>query len=146
MRDEDDGFALRDQGAHNIEQLIGFLRGEDGGWLVKNENFRVAVEQLDDFNALLNADRQVAHIIVRVHFQLVAAGNFLNALGGFGTVQETAGFHRFVPEHHVFSNGEDWNEHEMLVDHANTLIDSVGRGVYLHSFAVDEDFAFIRLI
>ena len=54
------------QRAHDLEQLIGFLRGQHGGGLVEDQDICIAVEQLDDLNPLLHAHRQIADITIRV--------------------------------------------------------------------------------
>ncbi len=55
--DEDDGAALRDQRADGDEELVDLLRRQHGGRLVENEDAGVAIERLEDLDALLLARR-----------------------------------------------------------------------------------------
>ncbi len=125
MGDENNGFALLCQRAHDDEQLVGLLRGQNGGGLVENQDVGLAVQQLDDFHALLHAHGQILNVAVRVHSQAVLVGNFADAGRGPLAVQETAVFCRFFTQHHIFGHRKHGHEHEMLVDHA----DSAGDGV-----------------
>ena len=109
---KDDRLSLMIQLAHDPEQLIRFLRGEHRGRLIKDEDIRLAVEQLDDLHALLHAHRQVAHVSVRVNFQLVALGNVADTRGCPGAVEETARAHLLGPQHDIFGDGENRDEHE----------------------------------
>ena len=61
MGDEDDRGAPVPQGAHDLHQVVGLLRGEHGSGLVKDQDIGVANQRLDDLDALLHADRQVGH-------------------------------------------------------------------------------------
>ena len=60
VRDQDDGHAARAQGAQDAEQLIGLLRRQHRGRLVEDQDARAAIQRLQDLDALLLADRQVA--------------------------------------------------------------------------------------
>ena len=52
---------LLHQAAHDAEELVHLARGEDGGGLVEDEDVGVAVERLDQLDALLLTDRQRLH-------------------------------------------------------------------------------------
>ena len=56
VADEDDGRPLRGEAAHDLEQLPRLLRGEHCRRLVQREDVRVAVERLQDLDALLLPD------------------------------------------------------------------------------------------
>src|SRR3712207_8305457 len=45
--------------AEDGEELFDLLRGEDGRWLVEDEQARVPVERLEELDALLLPDREV---------------------------------------------------------------------------------------
>ena len=55
--DDDHGFAVGFHVAHDIKEPVGFLRSEDGGGLVQNQNVCAPVEHFDDFHRLLFGDR-----------------------------------------------------------------------------------------
>ena len=67
--DEDDGAALLDQCADRREQLGHLLRREHCGRLVEDKDARVAVERLQDLDALLLADRQLPDRRQRIYMQ-----------------------------------------------------------------------------
>ncbi len=48
------------QRAHDLEQLVGLLGGEDRRRLVEDQDLGLAVQGLDDLHPLLNAHRQGA--------------------------------------------------------------------------------------
>ncbi len=58
--DEDDRLALVDQGAHDLEELVDLGRRQHRGGLVEDQDVGVAVQRLDQLDALLRADRQLA--------------------------------------------------------------------------------------
>ena len=59
VRDEDDRFALAAQQLHHVEQPVDLLWRQDRCRLVQDEDIGVAVERLDNLDALAHADRQV---------------------------------------------------------------------------------------
>ena len=58
--------------AHDRDELLGLLGREDGRRLVEDEDVRLAIQRLDDLDALPDADRQVLDEGVRVDLQPVA--------------------------------------------------------------------------
>ena len=62
---------LLDQAAHDAEELVDLARREHGGGLVEDEDVGVAVERLDQLDALLLADRQRLHEGVGVDLEPV---------------------------------------------------------------------------
>ncbi len=69
--DEDDRLVLRFQHAQHLEQLVGLGRGQHGGRLVENEDFRAAHQRLQNFDALLQADRKFADDRVGIDLERV---------------------------------------------------------------------------
>ena len=53
MGDNYYGFAVLLHFAQNCEQLLCFLRGENGGRLIENKDIRASVKHFDYFNRLL---------------------------------------------------------------------------------------------
>jgi hypothetical protein len=66
VADEDDGQALRDEAAQRREQALGLGRRQDSGRLVEDQQPDVAVERLQDLDALLLADAEPADRCIRV--------------------------------------------------------------------------------
>ena len=63
----------RDERAQHGEQLVDLLRGQHRGRLVEDQDARVAIERLEDLDALLLADADLLDDRVRVDGQAVAA-------------------------------------------------------------------------
>ena len=69
VTDEQDRLSLCLQLAHGHKQVDGFLRGEDGRWLIEDEDLRPPSQYFEDLDTLLDADGQVAHESRGVHSQ-----------------------------------------------------------------------------
>src|SRR5207245_9772748 len=59
VRDEDDGDALALELSKMLEQILRFLRNEDRGWLVEDQDASSPVQDLDDLDALAFTDREL---------------------------------------------------------------------------------------
>ena len=70
--DEEDGFAFAGKLLHRGHQLLDLLRGEHRGRFVEDEDLVVAVEHLQDLDALLHTDRDILDLGVKVDVQAVA--------------------------------------------------------------------------
>ena len=66
VRDEDDGAAVGRHRAQRLEERARLLRRQHGGRLVEDQDARVAVERLEDLDALLLADRELPDAGARV--------------------------------------------------------------------------------
>ena len=86
---EDDGHALLpNHSPEDIKELIGLLRGEDGGRLVQNQNVRPPVQGLQNLHPLLQADAELSHPGLRVHPQAILLRQRPDLLSGGGPVTE----------------------------------------------------------
>ena len=72
--DEDDRLVLRLQHPQHFEQLIGLRGRQHRRRLVEHEDFRAAHQRLQDFDALLQADRKLADDRVGVDLERVFLG------------------------------------------------------------------------
>ena len=70
--DEQDGLAFAGKLLHRGHELFGLLRGEHRGRLVEDEDLVVAIQHLQNFDALLHADRDILDLGVKVDVQTVA--------------------------------------------------------------------------
>ena len=64
MGDNDDGFPILAHIAHDVKELFGFLRSQNGGRLVENQNLRTAIEHFDDFKRLLLTDAHLIDLLI----------------------------------------------------------------------------------
>ena len=145
MGDKQDGFALLGKLPHGGHQLVDLLGGEHGGGLVKDEDFVVPVEHLQDFHPLLHPHGDVLHLGVQIHLQAVALGQGLH-LGPGLLLLEKAQFGGLRPQDDVVQYGEYLNEFEMLVDHADAQGGGVVGIVDLDLLAVLFDDPLLRLV
>ena len=123
--DEDDRLPLLDQAADDREEVVDLARGEHGGGLVEDEDVGVAVERLDQLDALLLAHRQVADDRVGVDLEPVLGAELPDASAG-ATQVERQPLARLVAEDDVLGDREHRDELEVLVHHADARGDGVG--------------------
>ena len=124
--DQNNGFALVAKLAQNAEQMIGFVGGEHAGWLIKDQCFGALEEGFKNFNTLLQAHRQFTHDGIGVNVQFIITGQPCQLFARFGkgrANQPSA----FGAQHNIFKNGERINQHEVLVHHADAMMDCIGR-------------------
>ena len=144
--DEDDGLPGLLELAHDVHQLVGLLGREHRGRLVEDEELGVAGERLDDLHALLHADREVLDDGLGLHVEAEAVGDLGDAVAGGVEVERAGEAGGLVAEHDVLGDGEDGDEHEVLVDHADAGGHRVtGPGEVLH-LAVELDLALVGLV
>ncbi len=109
------------QHAQHFEQLIGLGGRQHRGRLVEHQDFRAAHKRLQDFDALLKADREFADDRVRVDFERI----FLGEMGELWRARAAAPCCEQRPalgaEHHVFQHAQRRHQHEMLMHHANAV-------------------------
>ena len=104
---------------HDCHQLVGFLRCQNRGWLIENQNLGIADKCLDDLNALLNAHGKIANDRIRVNFKAESSRNLAHLCASRFDVENSTKLGRFVAENHIFGDGENWDEHEVLVHHSD---------------------------
>ena len=144
--DEDDRGAGVAQLAHDVQQFVGFLRGQHGGRLVKDQHLGVADQCLDDFHALLHANRQVLDQRIGINAEPVAIGDLADAGAGLLEVQDAGRAGVLVAQGDVLGDREDGDEHEVLVHHADAGGHGIAGAVELHWLVVNEDLALGGLV
>ena len=134
VRDEDHRATLRaGHSAQRHEEDIGLLRGEHGGGLVEDQDPRVAIQCLEDLDALLLADGELADSCAGIDGEAIALREQVDALLDLGAAQPKPAL---VAEHHVLGDGKRLDEPEMLVHHANAGLQRVARRVELDTTPV----------
>ena len=138
VRDDDDGLAVVAHAAQDGEELVRLLRGEHGGRLVEDEDVRTAVERLDDLDRLLLGHGHIVDLLVRVEVEAVALADAADARGRGLEIE------LFIEaERDVLSGGEDVDQLEVLVDHADAVAVGIARGADDDLLAVDEDLSLV---
>ena len=141
--DEDDCLARVLEGLDDLEEVGDFLRGQHRGRFVEDQHIGRTEQNLDDLDALLDADGQVLDQCVGVDFEAVGLVDFPDLGAGFLEIEQIDRAGRLDTEHDVFGDREDGNKHEMLMHHADAGADRIARTVEMHGLAVYEDLAFI---
>jgi hypothetical protein len=126
VRDEHDGLALALERAEDLEQAIGLLRREHRGRLVEDQDLGAAMQRLEDLDALLQADRQVADHGVGIDLEAVLRLELADLLARPRQAGPEAPC-ALDPQHEVLQHGHVVDQHEMLVDHADAGGDRLAR-------------------
>ena len=144
VRDDDDRLAVLFHVAHDSKEFFRLLRGQNSGWLVKDQDIRAAVEHLDDLNGLLLRDGHLVDLLIRVDVEAVAVGDLAHGLcnGVLVHLALVAG----QAQNDILGSRKDIDEFEVLVDHADVQIKRVLRGADLHFLPIHEDLAFVRIV
>ena len=136
--DDDDRHALVAEAPQDGEEPLRLLRGQNAGRLVKDQNAGAAAQGLDDLHPLLEPDRQILNQRIRVDDQPVMLRHLGDQLarGVFGGSEAEI---LLRPQHHVLQHRKSLHQHEMLMNHADSVGDGDGGGGHLHLFPVDQD-------
>src|SRR5207253_9298306 len=114
----------RRDSAQRLEQRLRLLRSQDGGRLVEDEDARLAVERLQDLDALLFPERQLPDPRARVDRLPVALRQLDNAaLDRARTDTKRATLAAVVAEQDVLRDGERLDEPEVLMHHADPRVE-----------------------
>ncbi len=145
MGDQDDGFALFLEAVQDAEEVVGLVRGQHAGRLVKDQDIGLTVKRLEDLDPLLVADREVFDQRIWIDVKLVFARQIGQHAAGLGQrgVQERP---VLGPQNDVFQHGEVLHQFEMLEHHTDAGADgglTVGDGGEL---AVDENLARVGFV
>ena len=116
--DEHDRLALRDQAAHDAEELLDLPRREHGRRLVEDQDVGFAEQRLQQLDSLLLADRQVLDLGVGVDVEAVALAELQDPPAG-GLEIEHRSAAQFVAEHDVLGDREYRDQLEVLVHHSD---------------------------
>ena len=145
MRDEDGRSPFVREALYDLEERFDLLWREHSRWLIQNQQARIAVEQLEDLDALAYANGEFLHALGRVDFQPELLRKLAHALDDGRAVDEEAA-RWFQAEGHVLGHCERRDELEMLVHHADAQID---RRLWVRDvdrLALEQDFAAIRML
>ena len=80
MGDQNDGLALFAQYAQDTEEVVRLFGRQHARRLIEDQNVGAAIQRLEDFDALLLADRDVLDDGVRVDVKAVFVGQALQLL------------------------------------------------------------------
>ena len=144
--DDDDRLAVLDQISHNREELVDLLLSQNCRGLVQDQDLRASVEGLEDLDALLHADGDIAHLGVRIDVQAVFLDDFLHVLLGLPHIERNAALSGLRAKYDVLRDCKILNQHEVLVHHADSMFDCCSGVLDINFLAADVDRSHIRLI
>jgi hypothetical protein len=125
--DEDDRFAGVHEASHDFEELDDLLRCQDRGRLVEDQDVGVAIKGLDELDPLLCPNRELTDDGIRVDIESIPAGELSHRTARLIDVEERAAA-ALHTEDHVLGDRHDWDQLEVLVNHADAAGDRVSRG------------------
>ena len=118
MTDQDHRCAAPGQGPDGFEQPVRFARRKHGGGFVENQYARVAIERLDDLDALLRADAESADDGVGIERKRVSLGKPAHPPRQRVDRQPPTG-QPVIAQDHVLGHGKRGDQEEMLMHHAD---------------------------
>ena len=143
VRDDDQRLAILLHRAHDLEQLIGLLRGQHGGRLVKNQDVRTAEEHLDDLHGLLLRDGHIVDLLVWLDVEAVFLADLGDPRAGRLQVELTL---TLKAENDVLCGGEHIDQLEVLVDHADAVVKGILGGGDGHRLSMHIDLTLIGVV
>ena len=144
MADEHDAPALGRHRPERREELVRFLRREDRGGLVHDQDPGAAVEHLQDLDPLLLTYGQLPDPGAWIHLQAEPLRELPDLRLGRTFVEQEA--RPIQTQEHVLGDGLRRHEREVLMDHPQPGRDRVARRAEGHRLAVHEDLAAVRPI
>src|SRR5438309_1645123 len=145
MCDEYNGFSLLLQAPDCREKLLNLLRGQNGGWFIENQKLRLAVQDLENLNALLHAHRERFDSCPEIDVNAVCLRKLFDLPCRPAQIQPAPAAGGFGSENDVLGDGEPWNQHEMLVHHSDSKRNCRSGGLDSHLPAFEDDCSLVRL-
>ena len=145
MADEDDRLPVRFEAVHDREELVRFLRREHGGRLVEDQDVCASIERLQDLDALLLTDGDLADERRRVDDEAEPLRELPHTPLGAPLVEQKP-VARLDPEHDVLGDRHHGDEHEVLVHHADPRGDRIARRAERDRLSVQQNLARIRAV
>ena len=142
--DENDRRAIGLEAAKDDVEILDFLGCQQRGRFVQDQDSAALVEGAQDLDSLLHANRKVAKPSLRVDIEAVRGA--ISATRRSAASRSSTMIRPLVAEDDVLRDGETGNQHEVLVHHAQTRLDSLARTVELDRIAEDLDLAGVRVI
>ena len=145
MGDEQNRLSFCRKVFHNLHKFVDFLRGKDCRRLVKNQNFVVAVQHFQNFDALLHTDRNIFDNRVGINHKTVLFGKRDNLFARLFFCQK-ARLIRFRPKDNVVKYAVHLHKFEVLMHHTYAKSGCVVGIIDFYDLSVFQNFAFFGLI
>ena len=138
MGDDNKGLAVRFHVPHDGEQLVRLLRRQHGGGFIEYQDVSPAVQHLDDLHRLLLGHGHIVDLHMRVDVKAVLLADVLDLLARAVNIQPA-----LQSEDDILGGGEEIDQLEVLVDHADTQIEGILGRCDGHGLVVDVDLSLI---
>ena len=127
VTNEDDTLSLRAETAEDFQKIGNFGWSEIGRRLIEDQKVNFTQYGLENLNALLAAERQIADACKGVEVETKPSARLADPIRHFRPAQHETG--RGPAEHDVIYNCHGIDQHEMLMDHRNAGGDRITRAV-----------------
>ena len=139
--DDDNGLAVVAHVAQHRKELVGLLGRQHGGGLIQDQDVGASVQNLYNLDSLLLRDGHIIDLLIRVHLKAVSIADRTDPFGGSFQIQLS-----LQPENDIFSGRQYVHQLEMLMDHADAVVEGVLGGADDNFLVVNEDLTIVREI
>ena len=146
VRDEDDRAAVGRHRAQGREERARLLRREHRGRLVEDQHARVAVQRLEDLDALLLADRELPDARARIDRQAELLARARRRAARARARSGTSRRSRWSPSATFSATVNGSHQPEVLVHHAHAARERIARRAQLHGLAVQLERALVGAV
>ena len=122
------------------------MRSQHGSRFIEHKHLGVARQRLYNFDSLLHTNRQVLNLGVWVNIETKAVRDFTHKFACLSQIDTASKAGWLVTEHHVFGNGENWDQHKVLVHHADAGSHRIARASEFLLDTVKQNAALVGLI
>ena len=146
VRNNNDGFTFAYQVMHDLNKLLNLLRCKNCRRLIKNQRISTAIQGLQNLNTLLHTNRNVFNLGVRVYVKAVFLNNLQDLLTSSLWIKDATSLSDLVAQNNIFCNSKVLDQHKVLVNHTNTVSDSIGWARNGYTLSVEVNLALISRI
>ena len=139
--DEDEPAAFVGQRSQRGEQVVHFGRREHRRRLVEHQQPCFPIQRLENLRPLTLADSKLPDVRIGVDGESVAFGHLHQPLPHRRHVREASA--PVQAQRHVLGHRQRRHQHEVLVDHADPVVNRGGRRGNLDRCPLDPDLAFV---
>ena len=145
VRDVDDPAAAILQLLNDAEEMVDLLLGQRGGGLVHDDDLRVVRERLGDLDHLHLRNRQIGHLLARIHVDAQLVEDRLRVAVHLGMIDEEP-LLGIAPQPEVVHHRHLRHQVQLLVHHGNAVLQRFLRGAERDRTATEQDLACIGTV
>ncbi len=138
VRDEDDRLALLSQQSQRLEELLFLLQADASCRFVQDQNLDAKPEQAQDLKLLAFANRKRAHLGIRIDAEAKLGSQLLDLATDPPQIEEQPSL---LTQNEVLEDPHHGEVERVLMEHADPLVNGIGRRINLHGGAVERNLA-----